>query len=230
MNMKSKPIGKLIIMILTAVVGFGASEALAQTCRGPKPDICTRSCWNARSPSCSASQMSSLNRAVIHHTASTGDYNTAGINESKAKVRGVQNYHMNNNGWCDIGYHFLVDKHGNIFSGRKDSAVLGERPRGAHDGCNSNSFGFTALGYYHPPYNNAATTKLINGLRNIIAWRMPGGWNPTGNGTSYCNGVTDKVIGHRQVKATACPGDKLFEKITEGSGFENAIKARRACN
>ena len=228
--MKTKSTMKLAVLALIALAGFSATDALAQSCRGPKPSYCNRTCWNARAPKCSASQMSALNRAVIHHTASSSDYNTAGQNESKGKVRGVQNYHMDVNGWCDIGYHFLVDKHGNIFTGRKDSGTLGERPRGAHDGCNSNSFGFTALGYYHSPYNNTATTALINGLRNVIAWRMPPGWVPTGAGTSYCNGITDKVIGHRQAKATACPGDKLFNKITEGSGFEDAIKARRSCN
>ena len=177
--------------------------------------------------------MADLTRAVIHHTASSSDYNTAGVNESKGKVRGVQNYHMDVNGWCDIGYHFLVDKHGNIFAGRKDSAVIGERPRGAHDGCNDNSFGFTALGYYHTPYNNTATTALLNGLEKVIAWRMPTGWNPTSTDLNdpYCGtSLGDAILGHRQVKATACPGDKLWNAIKDGSGFENEVKARRSCN
>jgi hypothetical protein len=217
-------------VLLAALAGFSAIESSAQTCRGPKPTICDRSCWNARAPQCSISQLSALNRAVIHHTASTGDYNTSGLTESKGRVRGTQNYHMDVNGWCDIGYHFLVDKHGNIFSGRKGSATLDEKPRGAHDGCNDNSFGFTALGYYHSPYNNSATSALINGLEKVIAWRLPPGWDATGGGSTYCSGVTDKIIGHRQVSATACPGDILHNKTKDGSGFENAVNARRSCN
>ncbi len=191
--------------------------------------MCNRTCWSARAATGSTT-MGALNRAVIHHTASSSDYNTTGLTDSKARVRGVQNYHMDNNGWSDIGYHFLVDKHGNIFTGRKDSGSLSVIVRGAHDGCNSDSYGFTALGYYHPPYNNAVTTALLNGLEKAIAWRMPPGWTPTGSGSTYCSGVTDKIIGHRSVSATACPGDLLQSKTTEGSGFENAISARRSCN
>jgi hypothetical protein len=219
---------KLIIALAVGLAGFTASQATAQTCRAPQPSLCLRSCWNAKSPCGSPTQMSALNRAVVHHTASSSDYATAGINESKGNVRGVQNYHMDVNGWCDIGYHFLADKHGNMFSGRSNS--VDDRPQGAHDGCNSQSFGFTALGYYHPPHNNAATDALVNALEKLIAWRMPGGWNPTGGGSSYCGGGTDKIMGHRQVKATACPGDKLYSKIKDGNGFENAVKARRSCN
>lgn len=213
---------------------FGAHQSLeAQTCRAPKPTICDRDCWNARAPQCSISQMGSLTRAVVHHTASTGDYNTSGLTDSKSRMRSNQNYHMDVNGWCDIGYHFLVDKHGNIFSGRSGSAVIGDRPQGAHDGCNDNSFGFTALGYYHPPYNNAVTTALLNGLEKAIAWRMPTGWSAGDKDLNdpYCGvSIGDAILGHRQVKATACPGDGLYNKIKDGNGFENAIAARRSCN
>ena len=136
---------------------------------------------------------------------------------------------MDVNGWCDIGYHFLVDKLGNIFSGRKDSATISMYVRGAHDGCNNNSFGFNCMGYFHSPYNNTPTTAQLNSLKKIIAARMPDGWNPTGAGSAYCNGATDKVMGHRQVSATACPGDKLQAVTEDGSGFENAIAALRPC-
>lgn len=220
------------LLAVAALLVGAALHSQAQTCRGPQPTICQRTCWNARAPQCAISSMSALNRAVIHHTASTGDYNTSGLTDTKSRVRGTQNYHMDSNGWCDIGYHFLIDKHGNILEGRKDAVETGERPRGAHDGCNDNSYGFTALGYFHTPYNNTVTSALKTSLRNIIAWRMPNGWDATGGGSTYCSGVTDKVIGHRQVSATACPGDKLHNATADGSGFENDINARRTsgCN
>ena len=219
----------LAVALLAGVAG--TNESQAQTCRGPKPTICERSCWNARAPQCSLTQMSELNRVVIHHTASSSDYSTGGLNDSKGKVRSHQNYHMDVNGWCDIGYHFLVDKHGNIFEGRKDSATIGERPKGAHDGCNDRSFGFTAMGYFHSPYNNTPTTALMNNLEKVIAWRMPVGWGPKGTQAgSYCGKSLDDVISHRDVSATACPGDKLYNEVKEGSGFETAIENRRSCN
>lgn len=213
-----------------ALIAFGgmliASDVMAQTCRPPLPYYCTRTCWVARAPSCAITTMSSLNRAVIHHTAATSDYATTGEADTKPKIRGIQNYHMDNNGWCDIGYHFLVNKQGNIFSGRQDSGTISMNVRGAHDSCNEGSFGFTLLGNYDV---NAVTAVSKDKLAEIIAKRMPSGWDPTGTGTAYC-GTTDKLIGHRQVYATACPGANVWAFVQEGAGFETLIRNKRPCN
>lgn len=223
--MKTMPKLILVATALTALV----TTSQAQTCRAPMPSYCNRTCWSARSPSCTISDMSGLDRATIHHTASSSDFNTTGLTDTKSKVRAIQNYHMDVNGWCDIGYHFLVDKYGNILSGRYRSGDGPGYPRGAHDACNSNSFGFNCMGYFHTPYNQTPTSAMMTSLKNIIAGKMPSGWGPTGSGSTYCSGVTDKIIGHRQVYATACPGDILYNKIKDGSGFENAVAALRSC-
>jgi N-acetylmuramoyl-L-alanine amidase len=212
---------------------LSAVPALVSAAGGsPKPnDICNRDCWNARSPSSSISEMSNLNRAIVHHTASSSHFQTAGLNESKANVRGVQNYHMDGNGWSDIGYHYLVDKHGNIFVGRLRSHQKeeGSKPRGAHDGDNTNSFGFTLLGYFHPPYNQVPTQKMKDQLAAVIAWRMPGGWNPYGSpggGYGELGNNVGRVDMHRNVKATACPGDEAASIITnnlQGGWLRNEI-------
>src|SRR5687767_3379726 len=101
---------KLTSLVLVAIGAVAASNAFAQTCRGPQPTICARECWNARAPDYVSNTNDKLNRAVIHHTASSSHWSTTSLNESKANVRGVQNYHMDAQGWGDIGYHFLVDK------------------------------------------------------------------------------------------------------------------------
>jgi hypothetical protein len=212
---------------LTFFAGVIAAQDLtAQTCRPALPYYCDRTCWAARAPQCTITTMSALNRAVIHHTAATSDYDTTGEADTKPKIRAIQNYHMDVNGWCDIGYHFLVNKQGNIFSGRRDSGTISMIVRGAHDACNTDSFGFNLMGNYEV---NAVTAAGKDALAKIIACRMPSGWNPTGTGTTYCNGVTDKVIGHRQVYATACPGANLWSIVQEGAGFENLIAAKRPC-
>jgi hypothetical protein len=212
-----------------ALIAFGGvfitSDLMAQTCRPALPYYCTRTCWTARAPSCAITDMSALNRAVVHHTAATSDYNTTGEADTKVKIRAIQNYHMDANGWCDVGYHFILNKQGNIFSGRLDSGTLSRYVRGAHDSCNENSFGFTLLGNYD---SNAVTATSKDKLALIIAARMPSGWLATGTGTSYC-GTTDKVIGHREVYATACPGANLWNVVKEGAGFENLISAKRPC-
>ncbi|MCX7719337.1 MAG: N-acetylmuramoyl-L-alanine amidase, partial [Candidatus Sumerlaeaceae bacterium] len=133
-------LGALTCLVLVAMAAGEAFGAGAAT----RPTICARSCWGARSPRSIPAEMSALNRAVIHYTASASDFNTNSQSESAALVRAIQNYHMDSNGWADIGYHFLVDKLGNRFEGRYNS--INGWPRGAHDGVNSNSFGFSTLG------------------------------------------------------------------------------------
>ncbi|MFN7141550.1 MAG: N-acetylmuramoyl-L-alanine amidase, partial [Limisphaerales bacterium] len=150
--------------------------------------------------------MSTLNRAIIHHTAAAGDF-TTDYESGKAKVRGVQNYHMDSNGWCDIGYHFLVNAAGHIYEGRSGS--MSSLPRGTHDGNNSNSFGFTLLGYFHSPHNQSPPSVMRARLYDVIAWRMPSAWSPYGSG-SYNSTTVGYLDGHRMVKSTACPGDIVY--------------------
>mgnify|MGYP002682790170 FL=1 len=139
-------------LVLTAVFIMMASLLFAAG-SFPQPGICTRSCWGARAPR-SVAYMSALNRAVIHHTAQSTDFNTTSQSQSAANVRAIQNYHMDVNGWADIGYNFLVDKLGFIFEGRYGSMT--SLSKGAHDAVNFNSFGFNVMGYFHPPLQPAA--------------------------------------------------------------------------
>jgi len=198
-------------------IGATAIFALALTGRGEaagnaaQPPICTRSCWGAQSSSYNTN-MAALNRAIIHHTAGAGDYNVSNQAESAAKVRAIQNLHIGN-GWGDIGYHFLVDKLGNAFEGRLGSMDKSTQRRGAHDGTNTNSFGFNFPGYYHPPYNNALTAAQKSRMYDVIAWRMPNGWSPYGGSAYGTFGNCGYVDGHRNVKSTSCPGDLVFNTI-----------------
>ncbi len=186
---------------------FFAADAMAA--KGPQPSICTRSCWGARAPKSGASQMSGLTRAIVHHTAGN-EYSTTGLTSSKSYQRGIQNLHMNANGWSDIGYHFTVDKFGNIFEGRSGS--MSSLPRGAHDGYNYNSFGFTCMGYYHTPKNNALTSAQKTSLEKVIAWRMPSSWSASGSG-SYNGKTVGYLDGHYKVKSTACPGSIIINQL-----------------
>ncbi len=82
--------------------------------------------------------------AIVHHTAGRNDYTRA---EAPAIVRGIQLFHVQGNGWNDIGYNFLVDRFGTIYEGRfggVDRNVIG-----AHAlGFNTGSVGIALLGTY----------------------------------------------------------------------------------
>lgn len=210
---------KLLALFVTTVT---AATLQAQTTPGPQPSICNRACWSARSGSCSTA-LGSLTRAIVHHTAGPSDY-TTNYETGKARMRANQNYHMDSNGWCDIGYHFLVNAAGHIYEGRAGSiGASGSWKKGAHDGCNANSMGFTALGYYHTPYNHTFTQALQDGLAAVIAWRMPSGWSATGSGT-YCSNTVGTLDGHYKVKSTACPGTNIINGL---GALRNNVSARR---
>lgn len=218
----------LSLVFIAGLAASAAAPAIVEAAgAAPQPNICSRSCWSARAGS--ATEMDGLNRAIIHHTASTSDYNVSSIEDSKPKVRAIQNLHMDVNGWSDIGYHFLVDKLGNTFEGRVRSLNKSYRPRGAHDGTNYRSFGFNVMGYYHPPYNQSFTAASQNALYDVIAWRMPDGYSPYGSG-SYNGRTVGYLDGHRAVKSTACPGDGIYNNhITtnyNGGPARDGVNAR----
>jgi hypothetical protein len=76
--------------------------------------------WKAGAYKCGFSDCSSPTpmvpkRITIHHTASSS---TQGPFE-------IQKFHQDTNGWCDVGYHFLIDRSGSIFQGRPFSTELG---------------------------------------------------------------------------------------------------------
>ncbi|HPB30195.1 MAG TPA: N-acetylmuramoyl-L-alanine amidase [Candidatus Sumerlaeota bacterium] len=206
----------LCIAFMVPIFAFAAGNA-------PQPTICNRACWSARAPK-SYSYMTSLNRAVIHHTAQATDFNTTSQSTSAANVRAIQNLHMDVNGWADIGYNFLVDKLGYRFEGRYNSMT--QMTRGAHDGVNTNSFGFNVMGYFHTPYNQQPPTVMRNALYDLIAWRMPNPFTGFGSGT-YNSKTVGYVCGHRNVVATACPGDLMYQYI--GTNYTGG-EARLAIN
>lgn len=203
--MKTKYSLLIAVVLFTLLAGtiWAAGNA-------PQPSICSRTCWSARAPQCTIYQMSSLNRAVIHHTAQASDFNTTSLSQSASYVRAIQNLHMDVNGWCDIGYHFLTDKLGNNFEGRSGS--LTSKPQGAHDSVNSNSFGFNCMGYFHSPYNQQPPQAQRYAMYDVIAWKIPDPFTGYGSGT-YNGKTVGYVAGHRNVISTACPGDLLYQYI-----------------
>src|SRR5690606_21938388 len=112
----------------------------------------TRASWGARGAKEPPSIASSgLKLAVVHHTASTNAYSASQV---PSILRSMQAFHMDGNGWNDIGYNFLVDRFGNVWEGRGggvDKAVIG-----AHaGGFNTGSVGVSVIGNFE---STAATS------------------------------------------------------------------------
>ncbi len=106
-----------------AVVGAGfAGLALpsgAQAATAPRIYSCAE--WSARPP---ADPLVTLNhpanRILVHHTASANstDYSQA---HAFQLARGIQNDHIDTNGWSDTGQHFTISRGGYDMEGRHGS-------------------------------------------------------------------------------------------------------------
>ncbi|GAB1866960.1 N-acetylmuramoyl-L-alanine amidase [Camponotus japonicus] len=113
-----------------------------------------------------------------------------------AIVRSYQDLHMDDRGWWDIGYNFLIGEDGNAYEGRGWDYV------GAHaPGYNTQSIGICILGYFSDFLPNLAALKTLN---ELIACGISLGK------------ISDKynVLGHRQARNTECPGQSLYEYVT----------------
>jgi hypothetical protein len=166
-----------------------------------KPGFTARSSWGARAAS-STPSTTTVSFLIIHHENGA---NTS--TDWPARVRSVQNFHMDTNGWADIGYNYLVDPNGVAYEGRGG----GENVVGAHNcGKNASTMGVCMLGTFTSvkPTNNAEYT-----LKRIMAWKAKQrGINVTSTGS--LGGTTiGRLTGHRASCSTSCPGDMLWNDM-----------------
>jgi hypothetical protein len=184
-----------------------------------RPSIVLRSAWGADEAirRGDPSYAPELRFAVVHHTAGTNTYTRA---EAPAVVRAIQRYHVEANGWNDIGYNFLVDRFGTVYEGRfggVDANVVG-----AHAvGFNTGSVGVALLGTYTSSAPSAAAERALD---RLLAWRLdlahvdPASLLTVSSGGSpkYAAGlpVTLRAVsGHRDVGLTECPGTALYGRL-----------------
>jgi flagellar hook assembly protein FlgD len=183
------------------------------------PGIIPRIAWAGPSPTAYRRKVApgyadAVRFAVVHHTAGASP---ATPEQSAAMVRAIAVYHVQANGWNDIGYNFLVDRFGQIFEGRYGGI---DRPViGAHaEGFNTGSVGVALIGTYSgAPPSAAAQSALVR----LLAWRLDLAHVDPLAKVTYASGgnpeyragkaVSLRVIsGHRDTGFTSCPGDKAY--------------------
>ena len=173
----------------------------------PKPVIISRSDWGARPPTHGYSLHPYYIKLTLHHAAG---FSADNIEEGKEQLRAIQDLHQFVRGWSDIGYHFVVDKAGNIYQGRPETVI------GAHVlNNNTGNIGVCVLGCYHPPElycGDWLTDATTNSLVALYAW-VSGEYNYDPN----------VLKGHRDYpyNETSCPGNNVYEEL---SWFRDEIK------
>ena len=158
-----------------------------------------------------------LRMAHVHHTAGTNTYTRA---QAPAVVRAIEVYHVEGNGWNDIGYNALVDRFGTVYEGRAggiDRNVVGAHARGFNTG----SFGIAVMGDFRTV---APPQAALDALVQTLAWRLDlahvdplGTFNAISAGNErFGPGIPvflRAISGHRDTGLTTCPGEKLYALI-----------------
>ncbi|MFC7711247.1 peptidoglycan recognition protein family protein, partial [Micromonospora lupini] len=154
--------------------------------------IIPRKQWGARPP------VEVTRVALATRTGFTVHY-SAGA--AATTPRQIQNYHMDGNGWSDIGYNFLVDTAGRIYEGR------GWEVMGAHaSGHNDTHIGACFIG------NDGDVTPAV--LRSFRALY------------NRANALTGKTLaktwhGGLSGNSTECPGSQLRAWVQAGMNSDN---------
>ncbi|GLV39464.1 Peptidoglycan recognition protein SB1 [Carabus blaptoides fortunei] len=166
------------------------------------PTIKGRTSWGARNAKKVTRMARAAQYVVIHHTAGN---QCANENACATRLKNIQSDHMSGNkNYDDIGYNFLIDHNGNIYEGR------GWGVSGAHaPGYNSKSVGISIIGNYQ---TSQVSDKAAQAAKDVIACGVS-------NGKIISN---YKILGHRQTKATACPGDNLYQLIKTWSHWSSS--------
>lgn len=179
-------------------------ENTDRSCPCPQPAFQTRSQWCPAGdcyphPNPSGTVPTHL---IIHHSATS---NTA--SDWAAVVRSFWDFHVNGNGWSDIGYNWLIDPNGVVYEGRGDNIL------GAHFcGTNGGTVGTCVIGNFT---DALPTETAVSKLVELYAWKACNrNLDPLGSGYHNSSGLTlNRISGHRDGCSTACPGDMFYPTI-----------------
>lgn len=106
------------------------------------------------------------------------------------KVRGIQAFHRDGRKWADIAYNALVCPHGYVFEGRGPGVTSAAN---GNEQDNADWYAVCYLGGLGDPFTPEAQDAFVD----AVDWlRTQGGAGP-------------RVNGHRDHKATQCPGDQI---------------------
>ncbi|XP_068601583.1 peptidoglycan recognition protein 5 [Brachionichthys hirsutus] len=155
--------------------------------------VVTRSQWGAAAPLRREFLKGPAQRVVIHHTATQ---KCTCFEECKKQLISIQRDHMTKRHFDDIGYNFLVSDDGTVFEGRGWGVV------GAHaKGYNHDSVGIAFMGNFT---NDTPSTESLSAVKELLS----------GASQEFLQKAF-VLQGHRDLKSTACPGDRLYAKLPD---------------
>lgn len=131
------------------------------------PAMISRERWKPAKIGADTEAMGPILRITVHHEGK--EFNGTSLDDTLRQVRNIQNYHQRGRKWADIGYHFIIDRLGNIVEGRDlkfQGAHAGERNKKG-ESPNTGNVGISLLGNYDIQKPTPAQTKA---LRDLVSW------------------------------------------------------------
>ncbi|MFI5254545.1 MAG: N-acetylmuramoyl-L-alanine amidase, partial [Candidatus Limnocylindrales bacterium] len=239
-----QPIAQLTVVAMDMSSGpaLAVSPPVADGAVG-QPPIITRAQWgadeslrfDAAGHEIFPASYFPLQQFIVHHTAGRND-----DPDPAATIRAIYYDHAVVRDYGDIDYNYLIDQQGRIYEGRRarsyapgevptEEDVAGNLVRGTHSvGFNPGSMGIALLGNFQ---TQKPTAAALASLTWLLAWAAERhGLDPTATHL-YVNGETGAtktlpvIAGHRDVNATACPGDDFYPMLP---ALRTAVAARIA--
>ena len=135
---------------------------------------------------------------VIHHTGFINPLTKEPLDRDN-NAEEIHKFHIEENGWAGIGYHYLIRKDGMIEQGRLPNMV------GAHVfQYNQKSIGVSLAGNFTEAEPTEAQMQSVKALTAWLCQEYK--LDP------FKKGV---IVGHRDIGKTTCPGDNLYCRLDE---------------
>ncbi|MEK7412497.1 MAG: N-acetylmuramoyl-L-alanine amidase, partial [Planctomycetota bacterium] len=151
-------------------------------------ELVSRSAWTNQAVGENRFEMGKINRITVHHTdehAGMADLSDIEV------IRRIEQFHRNVKHWAAIGYHYLVGKDGKVYEGRP------VKYQGAHVSANNeNNLGISVIGDFDKHLPNPQQLVALKAFLDDQRTRF--------------SVPKSLVYGHRELKATLCPGDALM--------------------
>ncbi|XP_028320875.1 peptidoglycan recognition protein 5 [Gouania willdenowi] len=164
------------------------------TINHPEVDIVSREQWGAAEPRGKTAFRGRVQRVIIHHTALES---CTCLTQCMQELVSIQRYHMNQRGFDDIGYNFLVSVDGRLFEGR------GWKTVGAHSKHhNADSVGIAVMGNFN---DLQPTQQTLESIKQLLQLGVSRGFLE----------AEFTLCGHRDVGDTQCPGEHLYAALPQ---------------
>lgn len=152
--------------------------------------IIPRSAWTSRGAGTNTDPMRGVSKITVHHegNVATGLRSQAQVAK---RLESIRRYHVEQKGWADIGYHYVIDPMGRVWECRSIDR------QGAHVGGvkNEHNLGVMVMGNFDLQSPTSDQTKMLD--RFLISKMR------------QYNVRVSTVYTHKELANTECPGTRL---------------------